>query len=238
MRLLPFLIFIFLVVWSIGPSAAASGSGRYATQLAVRSAASLHSASGLSATASQRLSAEMLVDSLEPQQLDTLDYGFIRAEIFGKGKPHSPLRASLLSAVLPGAGQVYNKRWWKAPIVWAGVGGLTGLVIWNNRRYQSFRRDYRYRVDGDPLTVDSRPLFSDVSLKLGRDTYQRQTEISAIVLGVFYLLNIVDAFVDGHLHDFDVSDDMSFQLSIEQGNALASSPQYSIGLGFKVSLSK
>ncbi len=127
--------------------------------------------------------------------------------------PHSPRKAALLSAVLPGAGQIYNKKYWKAPIVWGGMGFSLYNVFSNNKNYHKFRDAYLIRIDDDPNTTDNYvDIYTDDQLLTIQDGYRRNRDLSYLSLGVIYVLNIVDASVDGHLYSFDVGDDLSFNL--------------------------
>lgn len=129
-------------------------------------------------------------------------------------RSHSPAKASLLSAALPGAGQVYNRKYWKVPVIYAAFAGLGYLAKWNDNRYDTYRTAYRFRVDGNPETVDNyTEIYSDNDLKLLRDYYRRNRDLSLIFAGLVYVLNIVDASVDAHLFYFDVSDNLSMNIS-------------------------
>jgi hypothetical protein len=125
---------------------------------------------------------------------------------------HSPMRAAILSATVPGAGQIYNRKYWKAPIAWAIIGG-TGYWMFSSRQdYRYWRFQYLYRVDSNPLTVDENPSIPTSTLKAQRDQAHTTHEWSIIAFTVGYLLTVTDAFVDAHLFDFDVSNDLSFRL--------------------------
>ncbi len=131
-------------------------------------------------------------------------------------RSHSPVKASLYSALLPGAGQVYNRKFWKVPVIYAAFAGLGYLAKWNDDRYDTYRTAYRFRVDGNPETVDGfTEVYSDNDLKLLRDYYRRNRDLSLIFAGLVYVLNIVDASVDAHLFYFDVSDNLSFNIAPE-----------------------
>lgn len=138
---------------------------------------------------------------------------------------HSPKKATILSAVLPGAGQIYNKKYWKAPIVWAGIGTALYLSQDYRRQYQFWRDQYIRRVDNDSTTIDDYPNASEASLQDIKDTYRLQMETAYIVAGVIYILQILDANVDAQLMTFDVSDDLSLQMEPYahpyQGNSAA-----------------
>lgn len=154
--------------------------------------------------------------------------GFVD-RFFSKNYP-DPKKAALLSVVLPGTGQIYNKKWWKLPIVYAGLGGLTWLEVSNVRKYRVAKNNYKWLVDGDPNTkVD--PYFEGVdatSMKNYRDVLRRYVEQSSLVLGLAYLLTATDAFVDAHLAHFDVSEDLSMRF--------VPRAQMSPGLGFSLGI--
>ena len=124
----------------------------------------------------------------------------------------SPGRAAMLSATLPGLGQAYNGAYWKIPIIYAGFGAVAYAVNFNNTEYQVFRKAYLAKVDGNPNTIDEYPLYSDAALKRAMDYYRRNLELSYILGVALYLLNILDANVQAHLMDFDVSEDLSMRI--------------------------
>ncbi len=127
-------------------------------------------------------------------------------------KKHSPLKATMLSVTFPGLGQAYNGRYWKMPIIYAGFGAIAYAVRFNNNQYQSFRRSYFARVDGNPNTVDEYPFYSTDQLQRATNFYRRNLEVSYILGAALYLLNVLDATVDAHLLDFDVGEDLSMNL--------------------------
>lgn len=124
----------------------------------------------------------------------------------------SPGRAAMLSATLPGLGQAYNRAYWKIPIIYAGFGAVAYAVNFNNGNYQEMRRAYLAKVDGNPNTPDNYPFYSDASLKRAMEYYRRNLELSYILGAALYLLNILDANVQAHLMDFDVSEDISMKI--------------------------
>ena len=127
-------------------------------------------------------------------------------------KAHSPRKATILSAVVPGAGQFYNKKYWKMPIIYGGFGTLTYFLIENTSRYKDYRQALRYRLDDDPSTIDNYPLYSADGLMQAKNYYRRNVELSYIFGVVLYALNDVDAAVDAHLYDFDIGDDLSLNI--------------------------
>lgn len=155
-------------------------------------------------------SQEEFVSDTTSFKIDTLKKK--RKSIFKKG--HDPAKAAILSAVLPGAGQYYNKKYWKIPVVYVGIGGLSAWLAYNSYELNNINAAYRTYFDGDTLTNGFYKNYSTKSqLAIKRKEYKRSLDISAISLGVWYLLNIVDATVDAHLIDFDVNQDISISLA-------------------------
>ena len=133
---------------------------------------------------------------------------------------HSPRKASIYSAILPGAGQAYNKKYWKIPVVYAGFGVLGYFVKTNNDEYKIYKDAYKFRLDGDESTVDQFVgIYADQDLVTLKNFYRRNRDLSIIGMSVLYILNIIDASVDAHLFYFNVSDDLSLQVepSIQHG---------------------
>lgn len=157
-------------------------------------------------------------------------------------KEHSPKKALILSFVLPGAGQIYNRKFWKLPIVYGGIGGLTYLAVYNGSKYRCYRKSYLALVDDDPLTVNTcDPNKSTADMKLLRDSYQKNYEYSVAGLLGFYLLVAADAFVDAHLKSFDISDDLSLKIKPDlefsnSGYFTNSNNMMSAGLSFEFKL--
>jgi hypothetical protein len=166
------------------------------------------------------------------QSIDSLIAKADTISIVSAKKPHSPKKASIMSIALPGLGQVYNGKWWKVPIIYAGFGGLTYMAVSNHIGMERYRQAYLNRVDDDPATIDEfAGKYSDANLKELKTTYQRNRDLSFILMGILYILNVVDASVDGHLKDFDVSDDLSLQIRpLMQQAAPNQIPAPSIGL--------
>lgn len=126
---------------------------------------------------------------------------------------HSPKKATVFSALLPGLGQAYNQKYWKIPIVYAGLGGSAYFFYANDKNYQIFRKELQARFLGE--TEDMNPKlanYSEQNLVSLKNYYQRNRELSILVAVVVYALNILDASVDAHLFSFDISDDLSFSM--------------------------
>ncbi|MCS6935591.1 MAG: DUF5683 domain-containing protein [Chitinophagales bacterium] len=125
-------------------------------------------------------------------------------------KRHSPAKAAVFSGLLPGLGQAYNKKYWKIPVVYAGLGGLGYAVYHTASRFHTYRQAYRLQVDNDPATTGEVNGIEDPDiLKVYRDTYKNYLDISAICLSLWYALQIVDAAVDAHLFEWNMRDDLS-----------------------------
>lgn len=156
---------------------------------------------------------KFLKDSLEQERQ-------IRKEIRRKKfmatlpKNHNPKTASLL-ALIPGVGQIYNRRYWKLPIVYGGLGALGYFMISNYVDYGCFGKAYLHAVDLDPTTnfiCPQAPTADPNSLKIFRDNSRESGEYFLLGFVFFYGLTIIDAFVDAHLMHFDISDDLSMRI--------------------------
>ncbi|MFI5203987.1 MAG: DUF5683 domain-containing protein [Flavobacteriales bacterium] len=130
---------------------------------------------------------------------------------------HSPTRAGIYSAVLPGLGQIYNRKWWKTPIVYAAIGTSAGFVVYNQRKYRMFKTAYINHFN-DPLLQDDFSKYSLGQLFEIQDTYHEWRDISIMFLAGAYVLNIIDAVVDAHFFRFDVDDKLSFHFQPRLGN--------------------
>jgi len=128
---------------------------------------------------------------------------------------HSAKKAAIMSAVLPGLGQAYNKKYWKIPIIYAGFGILSYFIVKNGREYRNFRTAYNIVATGDSANFDNEYVVryngNLDQLQEGRNYYRRNLNLSYILTGALYILNIIDASVDASLYDFDVSDDLSLR---------------------------
>jgi hypothetical protein len=130
-----------------------------------------------------------------------------------KEKVHSPGRAALKSAIIPGWGQAYNKKYWKIPIIYGGIGGLAYLIDYNASNYNDFKSAYVARTDGDSTTTDIyEGLYSEDQLLTIIDFYRKNLDFSVVGAVLLYVANIVDATVDAHLMDFKISDDLSLHI--------------------------
>ncbi len=123
--------------------------------------------------------------------------------------PLRPSKAAFYSAIVPGLGQAYNKKYWKIPIVYGAIGTSLYFYIDNNKKYHSYRDAYKRRLAG--FTNDQYQYLDDARLIQAQRFYQRNRDLSLLVSVAFYVLNIVDANVDAHLIQFNVSDKLTLQ---------------------------
>lgn len=144
--------------------------------------------------------------------------------------------ATTLSTICPGAGQIYNGNYWKVPIVIGAFATMGYIVDFNSRGYNRYKKNYNYLTDNDPNTVDEyNGKYPAETLKNIRDSYRRNRDLSIIITAGVYLLNIVDAHVDAHLKDYDVSDDLTFRVepTILQLSTLTSGTKQGFGMAMQ-----
>ncbi|NLO72386.1 MAG: hypothetical protein GX102_15880 [Porphyromonadaceae bacterium] len=159
----------------------------------------------------------VLVDSIQTEIVDT-----ILVETDSVFKP-DPLKAVWLGAIIPGYGQIVNRKYWKLPIVYGGFLGFAYAISWNNSRYTSYKNAYRDIIDNDPTTnyhieilprgytLENYP--GGVStytarLKSAQEQFRQYRDLSIILSVGYYALVLLEAFVDAHLYDFDINPDL------------------------------
>ncbi len=134
----------------------------------------------------------------------------------------NPTKAVIFSAVFPGLGQVYNRKYWKLPIIYGGFMGCAYAISFNSRYYRDYSNAYLDWTDNDPNTQSyndftyGKPItdtvwFSNV-LKRKKDYYRRYRDLSYIVTAGLYVICMIDAYVDAQLFDFDISQDLSLRV--------------------------
>lgn len=129
----------------------------------------------------------------------------------------APSKAAFYSALVPGLGQVYNKKYWKVPIVYAGLGAGIYFYANNNKKYNSFRDEYKKRLNGTSNPND--PYFGRLDnsrLIDGQKFYRRNRDLSAFITAAIYILNVVDANVDAHLMQFNVNENLTVRPDLYQ----------------------
>ena len=148
--------------------------------------------------------------------------------------PLSPSKAAFFSAVFPGGGQIYNKKYWKVPLALAAVGIPTYFYLDNNSEYKRYRTAYKQRKIGerDEFTLDDgTELISLTGLERAQKTLRGNRDLSLLVVLLGYVLQIVEASVNAHLLQFDASDNISINPSILTNPINFESP--SVGFSFK-----
>ncbi len=136
-----------------------------------------------------------------------------------------PKRALWLSLILPGAGQIYNRKYWKLPLVYGGFVGCAYAMTWNNQMYHDYSQAYLDIMDDDPTTESYNQFLhlgatineSNMSryqelFRKRKDRYRRWRDMSVFVMIGIYALSVIDAYVDASLSQFDISDDLSFRV--------------------------
>jgi hypothetical protein len=144
--------------------------------------------------------------------------------------PLTPARAAFYSAILPGLGQTYNKKYWKIPIVYGAIGTSMYFYVNNNKNYHSYRDAYKRRLAG--YNDDQYQFLDDSRLIQAQRFYQRNRDLSLLVTAAFYVLNIVDANVDAHLIQFNVNEKLSFNPDIYQ-NDFTAKPNLGLSINYK-----
>jgi len=193
-------------------------------------------------TSAQALSAQS-TDGVEPPvESFTLTGTLVSDSTTALYKP-DPSKAIWYSALCPGLGQLYNRRYWKLPIVAAGIVGISYAINWNSKYYVAYTNAYRDISDTNPATQSYLKLlppgyeFSTSQLtnvlKNRQQKYRRSRDLSYISAVGIYLICILDAYVDAHLYDFDVSPDLSIVPAFPgEGFAGAKSIELSISYRF------
>lgn len=127
---------------------------------------------------------------------------------------YSPMKAGLYSAVLPGLGQYYNKKYWKIPIVWGAVGTGVGIALWNQKSYNRYRDAFVAELNGQPHEFSGIAGIDKVVLGNAQDRAKRQRDYAIGITGLIYILNIVDAVVDAHLYEGRKDPDLAISPTI------------------------
>ena len=125
----------------------------------------------------------------------------------------SPRKAAILSSTLPGLGQIYNKKYWKIPIIYAGLLTSAYYINDNNVQYKLYKDAYLKRLDNNPDNDDFVGEYSSGDLLILKDFYRRNREVSILCFVGTYIINVLDASVDAHPFDYDISEDISLQMT-------------------------
>ena len=159
----------------------------------------------------------------------------------------NPQRALWLALVAPGAGQIYNRKYWKLPLFYGGFLGCTYAFLWNQQMFMDYSQAYLDIMDDDPNTASYRNFFPpgyDIDSRLDqfktvfknrKDRFRRYRDLSAFCFIGVYLLSVVDAYVDAQLSVFDISPDLSLRVApalIETNNGRSPLPAMGLGATF------
>lgn len=143
----------------------------------------------------------------------------------------SPGKA-MLFAIFPGGGQIYNKKYWKAGVLYAGLGVCTYAAIWNQEQYNIYSDAFDMRQAGED--DEFKDIYSDEQLIQIQNFYSKNRELSILIGVSLYAISFLDASVDAHLYAFDVSDDLSFKLEPAFFNMNNNHSMVYSGLRFKI----
>ena len=137
----------------------------------------------------------------------------IKFEKGGIYNPLAPAKAAFYSAVFPGLGQIYNKKYWKAPIVWGAMGTSIYYYLNNNKEYKRYRTAYKLRRNNliDECTNDGTELYSLETLERAQNQLRENRDLSLLTSIILYVLQIVEASVNSHLLQFNTDDNLSFK---------------------------
>lgn len=167
----------------------------------------------------------------QEQQKDLSDSLNVTLDSLAKSQPVTipvmfkpdPQKSLWYAIIFPGLGQIYNRQYWKVPIVYGGVAGLTYAISWNGKYYRDYSRGYRDIMDSDPNTksyekllpysIDPSSSEAKNLMKSRQNTYRRYRDLSIVGAVAFYAITVIDAYVDAQLADFDISPDLSMQVA-------------------------
>nr|WP_294784919.1 DUF5683 domain-containing protein [uncultured Flavobacterium sp.] len=170
---------------------------------------------GLTSTFAQEKTTIISKDSLTSETID----------------PLRPAKASFFSAILPGLGQVYNKKYWKVPLVYGAIGTSTYLYLDNHKKYNIYRDEYKNRLAGNVSETSSLAGLDENRLIRIQKGFQRNRDLSALFIVGFYILNIIDANIDAALSQFNVDEKLAFKPAIIK-NDIASNNNFGFAINY------
>ena len=130
---------------------------------------------------------------------------------FDELDPTAPSKAAFYSAVIPGLGQGFNKKYWKIPIVYAAIGSSAYLYDFNNKKYWDYRNAYKSRKAGYKNDPYQNLILDDDRLLDGADFHKKNRDLSMVFIVGFYILNILDANIDAHLKQYNVNESLTIK---------------------------
>ncbi|WP_394774069.1 DUF5683 domain-containing protein [Flavobacterium sp.] len=150
---------------------------------------------GLTSTFAQQNKKSVLNDALKSETID----------------PLRPAKAAFYSAIFPGLGQIYNKKYWKLPLVYGAIGASAYFYIDSQKNYNIYRDEYKNRLAGNTGNSEYLANLSESQLVSAQKQFQRNRDLSALFIVGFYVLNIIDANIDAALSQFNVSENLAFK---------------------------
>lgn len=145
-----------------------------------------------------------------------------------------PRKAAVMSAIIPGLGQLHNEKYWKVGVIYGGIGLLSWYYIRNRDSLNSYQRAYSSRIDTSSLTIDTKYSYlSDAAVLSNRNFHRRQRDIAILGFAGLYVLQIIDANVDAHLKEFEVNKDLSLKVKPELSGLLSQNPSVNLRLTFR-----
>ena len=159
--------------------------------------------------------------------------GDIKIEKVGVYDALAPSKAAFYSAIFPGMGQIYNKKYWKAPIVWGAMGTSIYYYLDNNKEYKRYRTAYKKRKNNlvDEFTVEGVEVISLETLERAQDQLRENRDMSLLTTAILYVLQIVEASVNAHLLQFNTDDNLSFKPTFVNDPTYVDAPK--VGLTIK-----
>ena len=179
----------------------------------------------------KRLALLLILSTLASLGLKAQDTIVLKQEV----PYHDPKKATYL-ALIPGAGQAYNHKYWKMPIVYAGFGATIYFAITNGQDYRLYRDAYDYKMGINPNVsqhaIEESQLYSEENLITLRDYYRGNMELSWILTAAWYIIQVIDANVDAHFFYYDVGDDLTLRVE-PQFNTIN---EFNLGYGNNIGL--
>ncbi len=184
------------------------------------------------------IAADSLTRASAPPGEDSLTLADPPKEGFFKRNYPDPMKAGIMSLVIPGSGQIYNKSWWKVPLVYGALGGMVYLIQYNSEQYNRLETAYRASLNDEEHEFSGTAIDNPQSLRNIRDGFDKNRQLSWVGFVFVYILNGMEAFVDAHLQNFNIDDDLSLRLHpvIELAPG-STSLQPVMGLGVTIPLS-
>lgn len=154
-------------------------------------------------------------DSIAVQNPDTLSANALADSVQTQAKAEEawPVpRKALRWSIIPGGGQVYNRRWWKLPLVYGAFGGMVYAIDYNQSRYRRLKTALDLKRQDLPHEFTGTSIDDERTLRILRDNFDKSTQMSYVGIVLIYALQGIEAFTDAHLRHFDISDDLSLQV--------------------------